>query len=181
MRLLFALVFVCAALGALPRTAASGVVSGVDVMMATVMQENQSSFSGLAARMRLHSDRFIEGIDFLPTIEYWRNHTAVQDFGIDASRRDATLGIDGRYVMRKEGWSPYGGLGFGLHFLASTVDAPALGLNDRQESLVKGAWSAVGGVEFPITANVQNFVELKYHHLTDYRQLKLNWGLGWNF
>ena len=181
MRLLSALLIACAAIGALPQPARSGAIAGVDAMMSTVMQENQSSFSGLGMRMKLRSTRLAEGIDFLPSIEYWRNHTMVQEFGIEASRRDATLAIDARYSMKHEGWTPYGGLGFGVHFLSENVDAPTLGLYDRHESLVKGAWSALAGVGFPITPSVENFLELKYHHLTDYRQLKLNWGLSWNF
>lgn len=166
---------------ALSRPAAAGPIAGIDAMSSTVMQEGQSSFSGLGVRLRLTSARLVPGIDFLPSIEYWRAKTTVSTFGIETSRRDATLGVDARYTLRREGWSPYGGAGFALHFLSTRVDAPSLGLVNREDSLVKGGLSFLGGVTFPLTDRIANLVEVKYHHLSDYGQLKLSWGLAWDF
>jgi hypothetical protein len=70
------------------------------------------------------------------------------------------------------------GGGFSLHFLSSTVDAPSLGLNHESNALMKGGLSLLGGLAFPLSGRFENFVELKYHHVPDYRQLKLNWGLA---
>jgi hypothetical protein len=157
--------------------AANGLV-GVDIMTSTVMQEKQSSFSGLAMRMRITSPRLIQGVELLPTVEYWRNANTVEPFGIRTTRKDATLGADVRYTFNKTGMGPYVGVGFGLHFLSSSVDAPSLGLNDESHALVKGGVAAMGGLQFPLAGRFENFVELKYHHVPSYRQLKLNWGLS---
>jgi hypothetical protein len=165
----------CAALA--PAASATG-LAGVDVMTSTVMQEGQSSFSGLAVRMRIVSPRLLEGIELMPTVEYWRNANSVEPFGIRTTRKDATLGGDLRYAFRSTGMRPYVGAGLALHFLASSVDAPSLGLNDETHALVKGGFSAMGGLAFPLAGRFENFVELKYHHVPSYRQLKLNWGLS---
>jgi opacity protein-like surface antigen len=173
----------CAALAApaLFTTAAhadGATLSGIDAMTSTVMQEGQSSFSGIALRVRLKSPRFIEGIEFMPTVEYWRNTSSIQAFGgIKTTRKDATLGADARYMFRSTGIRPYLGAGFALHFLSSAVDAPSLGINDQSDALVKGGLAALAGASFALSERFDNFVELKYHHVTQYRQLKLNWGL----
>jgi len=153
---------------------------GFDVMSSTVMQQNQSSFSGIALRARLTSIRLIDGVQIMPTIEYWRNRTSVARYDIDAVRRDATLGVDVRYMFRRDGWSPYAGAGYSLHFLMNEVTAPGLGINEDRDTLTKGGLSALGGVNFPITDRIENFIELKYHDVSEYRQLKFSWGLTFN-
>jgi hypothetical protein len=155
------------------------VFSGVDAMSSTVMQQHQSSFSGLAARVRLHSARIVQGFELLPYVEYWRNSTTVEPFGIWTARKDATLGADVRYSFQREGWRPYVGGGLGLHFLSTEVDAPSLGLRHANDSVVRGGLSALGGITFPLSQHLNNFVELKYHHLPGYSQLKLNMGIAW--
>lgn len=165
----------CATLA--PTASATG-LAGVDVMTSTVMQEGQSSFSGIALRMRIASPRLIQGIELMPTVEYWRNANSVEPFGIHTTRKDATLGADARYAFRSTGMRPYVGAGFALHFLSSSVDAPSLGLNNESHALVKGGLSALGGLAFPLSGRFENFVELKYHYVPDYRQIKLNWGLS---
>jgi opacity protein-like surface antigen len=159
--------------------ARADVFSGVDAMNSTVMQQHQSSFSGLGVRVRLHSARIVEGFDLLPYVEYWRNSSTVEPFGISTSRKDATLGADVRYSFRHSGWSPYVGGGLGLHFLSTEVDAPTLGLRHAQDSVIKGGLSALGGASFPLTSHLDNFLELKYHHLPGYSQLKINMGIAW--
>ena len=173
------LIAVCAglALCALPRPVTAGPMVGFDVMMSTVMQENQSSFSGLGLRARIVSLRLIDGVQILPTVEYWRNRSSVPRYDIDAVRRDATLGVDVRYLFRHEGWSPYAGAGYSLHFLMSEVSAPAFGVDEDRDTLTKGGLSAMTGINFPITDRIENFIELKFHNVTDYRQLKFSWGL----
>lgn len=179
-RLWISLALLSIAMTATPALAA-GPFAGIDALSSTVMQEGQSSFSGIGVRARITSVRIIPAVDFLPSIEYWRNRSTVSSFGIETSRRDATLGVDARYTFRREGWSPYAGAGFGVHFLSTRVDAPALGLNDREDSLVKGGLALLGGVMFPLTERVANMLEVKYHHLSDYGQLKISWGLAWDF
>ncbi|HKQ56348.1 MAG TPA: hypothetical protein VJY35_00655 [Candidatus Eisenbacteria bacterium] len=155
-------------------------MSAVDLMTSTVMQEGQSSFSGLALRTRLKSPMFIDGIEFMPQIEYWRNANSLDPFGIHTTRKDATLGADVRYLFGGGGMKPYIGGGYAIHFLSTTVDAPSLGLNNESHALTKGGFAALGGLSFPLTTRIENFVELKYHHIPDYRQLKFNWGLSIN-
>jgi len=153
-------------------------LTGVDVMSATVLQEGQSSFSGLGLRARLHPERLIAGVEILPSLEYWRNSSTVSPYNIRATRKDATVGVDARYNFHVRGWNPYVGAGYGIHFLSSEINAPTLGLNEATSSVIKGGLSALAGTTFGLTSRVDNFIELKYHHIPDYRQLKINWGLA---
>ncbi len=170
-----------ATLLSLPALAAAqqtALVTGIDAMSATVLEEGQSSFSGLGLRVRLHPQDVVKDLEFMPSIEYWRNSSRVSPYNIRATRKDATLGMDARYMFHPPGWQPYIGAGFAIHFLSSRVDAPDFGLNDATDSVVKGGLSALVGTSFEMTKRVDNFIELKYHHIPDYRQLKINWGLA---
>jgi hypothetical protein len=179
MRVVLRLCFVTLLLLVSAVLARAQVFSGVDVMNSTVMQQDQSSFSGISARVRLRSARIVEGFDLLPYVEYWRNSTRVEPFGITSTRKDATLGADARYSFQREGWRPYVGAGFGVHFLSTEVDAPSLGLDHANDSVIKGGLSALTGITFPLSKHLDNFMELKYHHLPGYSQLKLNMGIAW--
>jgi opacity protein-like surface antigen len=153
-------------------------LTGVDIMTSTVMQEGQSSFSGLGARVRVHPAQLVQQVEVLPYVEYWRNSSTVQPYDIRSTRKDATLGVDARFTFTEHAWQPYVGAGWGLHFLSSRVQAPLLGVNDAKDSLMKGGLSVLGGINFALNEKIDNFVELKYHHVTDYKQLKFNWGLS---
>ena len=148
-------------------------------MMSTVLQEGQSSFSGLAIRGRFHDVRF-DDVDLLPTVEYWRNSSTIDAFGLNAVRRDATLGVDARYLFPGDLWRFYAGGGYAVHFLSNEVHAPAPGLEDANDSLTKGGLTVLGGVAFGTTSRVGNFIELKGHLVGGFRQLKINMGLSWN-
>ena len=39
----------------------------------------------------------------------------------------------------------------------------------------------LGGITFPMSKRIDNFMELKYHVLSGSEQLKLNWGLAVGF
>lgn len=164
------------ALPAIARAAGS-TLTGIDGMTSTVMQQHQSSFSGLGARVRLQSARIVPGFELLPSIEYWRNSTTVDPFGIKTSRRDATMGADVRFTFRNNNLHPYVGGGYGIHFLSSEASVPGIG--DRKTSIIKGGLAALGGVSFGMTQKLDNFLELKYHHIPGYSQFKINWGLSW--
>ncbi len=179
MRSAFRLLLVALLLTLSAALARAQVLSGIDAMSSTVLQEHQSSFSGLGLRVRLHSASIVEGFELLPYVEYWRNSSTVERFNITTVRKDATLGAQVRYSFHREGWYPYVGGGVGLHFLSSEVDAPTLGLPHATSSLVKGGLSGLLGVTFPMTAHVDNFLEAEYHNLPGFSQLKLNWGLSW--
>ena len=165
------------------RSAAEGPIAGLDVMTATVFQEGQSSFSGLGLRLSLRSPRLVPNVEFLPTVEYWRNNSKVkvQSMELRASRRDASLGCDARWVFSHAAWRPYVGAGFALHFLDSEADAPALGIRHAHDSLVKGGVAALVGVNFVGAGRLGNFLEVKFHEVPGYRQVKLNMGLTWGF
>lgn len=158
---------------------ATTTLNGVEAMTATVFQEHQTSFSGLALRTSFQSDDLIAGFSFHPGIEYWRNNTTVKQFDIDIERRDATIAFDGRYTFQYRNIAPYLGAGYGVHFLTTEVSTPALG--HAETSLIKGGLAASAGALFPLNGKLRNFVELKYHYVTDYRQLKLNLGIAWGF
>jgi len=143
-----------------------------------VMQEGQSSFSGIGLRARLHPDRLIPGVEILPSLEYWRNSSTVPPYDIHTTRKDATLAVDARYNFKLNAWNPYVGAGYGIHFLSSRVDAPSFGLSDATDSVIKGGLAAMVGTTFVMTKRLDNFLELKYHHIPGYRQLKINWGLA---
>jgi opacity protein-like surface antigen len=156
-------------------------VSGLDVMTATVFQEGQSSFSGLALRLRLKSGALVPNVEILPAVEYWRNDNRVSLYGIRTTRSDATLGCQVRWTFTRNGWQPYAGAGIAVHFLDEKVDAPELDVNNQHTSTVRGGYSLHGGVTFPLTRALSNFVELEHHGVSHFRQLKFNTGLGWNF
>ena len=153
-------------------------LSGVEAMTTTVFQEQQTSFSGLGFRVNFQSDELVEGFAFVPGIEYWRNSTRLEQYGINAMRRDATLALDARYHFRFNSMSPYLGAGYGLHFLTTEVEAPAFGLPRAETSLTKGGLALLGGILVPMGGKFQNFIEVKYHHVTDYSQFKLNFRIG---
>jgi opacity protein-like surface antigen len=155
-------------------------MTGIDATTSTVMQEGQSSFSGLALRLRFHPATLIRNIEVMPTIEYWRNSSSLSAFGIESTRKDATLGVDVRYVFYNDGWEPYVGAGWALHFFSSSVNAPSYNLYNETDSFSKGGLAVLGGISIPLTTHVQNFLEIKYHHVTENRQLKLNWGISYN-
>ncbi len=158
----------------------AGSLVGIDAMTATVMQQKQSSFSGLGVRGRVRSAQLIDNVEFLPYVEYWRNTSTVQPFNIRSSRSDATLGADVRFMSEFRGLHPYAGAGFGIHFLHSEVQAPSLGLPLGRNSLVKGGLSLLGGVAYPLAGRIENFVDVKYHHLPGNGQVKINMGLAFS-
>lgn len=169
------------ALAALLFTPAHAAVVGVDGLFGTVIQENQSSFSSLGVRARIQSPRLIDNIDFLPFVEYWRNTSTLNNFGISSERSDGTLGFDARFSHDIKSLHPYIGAGWGLHYLNSEVEAPSLGLPHGQRSLVKGGLEALGGFHFPITEKMENLLEVKYQHVPGYSQWKIQMGLGYSF
>jgi hypothetical protein len=174
--------FASAALAAdtAPVTVHNGGIVGLGVMTGTVFQEGQSSFSGMAVRLRVRNSALRPNVEFLPTLEYWQNNSHLDAFHIRTSRRDATLGTDVRWVFdSKKGWQPYVGAGFGLHFLNDEVQSPQTG--NRTSGVVRGGGDVLGGVEFNLGARIGSFVELKFHDVSRFRQVKFNTGLGWNF
>jgi hypothetical protein len=165
-----------------PRAFAAGTdnaISGVDAWTSTVFQQGQSSFSGIGLRTRL-ANATLPHVEFAPTIEYWRNASNVTEFGIRTVRRDATLTADALYRFdSKSTIHPYVGAGLGLHFLQSQVDAPRLGLDHKQDSVVRAGLDAMAGAEFG-SERFGNFIEVKYHEIAGYRQFKLNIGMNWH-
>jgi len=178
MRLISRALFVLTLIASLVPAAHAAKLVGIDGMTATVMQQHQSSFSGIGVRMRIKSDAFVDNVEFLPYVEYWRNSSTVQPFNIHSSRSDATIGSDVRYSMEFKNFRPYVGAGIGVHFMSSEVQAPDFGLPLGRSSLIKGGVAALGGFTFPLAGRLENFVEVKYHHLPSYGQVKINMGLS---
>lgn len=161
--------------------ARAATLNAIEGLTSTVFQQDQSSFSGIGLRMRMQIPQLVEGFSVMPIIEYWRNQSTLKDFDVTATRKDATLGALMRYDFKRETWQPYFGAGLGIHFLGNELDAPALGINDESESLIKGGLAMLGGVRFGIAGRLSNLVELEYHYLPDHSQLKFNMGLGYDF
>ncbi|HET9327571.1 MAG TPA: hypothetical protein VFQ05_12425 [Candidatus Eisenbacteria bacterium] len=164
-----------------PGATPGGSLRSVEGITSTIFQERQSSFSGIGVRVRVRLPQLIEGFSVAPMIEYWRNRSTLKDFGVEATRKDATLGALFRYDLKREGWQPYFGTGMGLHFLSSELDAPSLGFNDASESLMKGGVILLGGIKFGLAGKLGNLIELEYHGLGEHSQTKFNWGLSYDF
>jgi hypothetical protein len=163
-----------------PAAARSGGIVGLGVMTSSVYQEGQSSFSGVAMRLRIRGAAFRPNLELLPTVEYWQNNSHIDAFDISTRRRDATIGADVRWVFdSKKGWQPYAGAGLALHFLNDDLRSSHYG--NRSSGLVRGGVDALGGVEFNFAARIGSFLELKFHDVSQYRQVKFNTGLNWNF
>ena len=176
------LALLCLALAPLPTTTfAATTLSGLEAMTTTVFQEGQTSFSGLALRAAFGSDLLFPGVTLLSGIEWWRNSTKVESYELSADRRDVTLAFDARYTFEFRNVQPYLGMGYGMHFLNTEVSAPTLGLPRAENALIKGGVSGHAGLLFPVGSKFQNLVEVKYHHVTDYRQWKLNLGVTYGF
>ena len=173
------LVALAAAAAASPAAAESH--SGVDGLMSSVMQEHQSSISGFGVRGRIHSKLLLENVTLMPTIEWWRSASHVDPYGIESVRSDNTLDFDAAYEFPLRGMVPYVGGGFGMHFMSQKVNAPMLGIYNAEKTITKGGLTVLLGAMIPLTGSIQNFLEMKYHHISDYRQLKLTWGLAVDF
>lgn len=170
--------------GAAPAAAAplapSG-LTGIDAMTGTVFQQGQSSFSGIAVRLRCRSSALVPNVEILPTVEYWQNNSHIDDLDVKTMRRDATLGVDGRWVFDRKGGRPYVGAGFSVHFLDSEVRAPRLNVPRATSAVTKGAVDVLGGMDFDIGGRLGSFIEGKFLNVTQYRQFKLNTGLHFSF
>jgi hypothetical protein len=176
MRVLFALLAaipVCTPAHAAPLAAIEGMTS-------TVFQRDQSSFSGVGLRVKIHPPQLVQDLTVVPLIEYWRNKSKLRTFAIESTRKDATLGAFMRYDFRREGWHPYAGAGIGVHFVSDEVEAPTVPLRGS-DSLIQGGLLLLGGVSFGVNGNLGNLIEAEYHHLSEQSQFKINWGLSWQF
>lgn len=162
-------------------TTSHGGVSGVDLMTSTIFQEGQSSFSGLALRLRLRSGALLPALEIMPAVEMWQNTSRVTLYDLKTTRSDATLGCQLRWTFQREHWQPYVGGGIAVHFLSDKIDSPQLALANQHNSTVRGGYSLHGGVTFPMNDHLSNFVEVQHHGVSHFRQLKINTGLSWNF
>jgi hypothetical protein len=163
-------------------TARKGGIVGIGAMTGTVFQEGQSSFSGIALRLRIRNAALRPNLELMPTMEYWQNTSRLDAFRISTRRRDATLGADLRWVFgSRKTWQPYAGAGFSLHFLDDELSSSRADLPSASSGVVRGGLQALGGAEFNLGSRLGSFIEFKYHDVSRYRQFKFNTGLSWNF
>jgi hypothetical protein len=155
-----------------------GNLTHIEMESSTVMQEGQSSFSGMGIRVRMTSPRLDPHIQIMPNIEWWRSSNTMTQYDIETTRKDATPGVDAVWDFRDAQFKPYVGAGFALHFLSEKLAAPSLNLNESH-SLTKGGLTLLGGASFALTGHFETFLDMKYHHVPDYRQLKINWGVSY--
>lgn len=156
-------------------------MTGMDGMMQTIKQEGQSAFSGLGIRARITSDDLPVHVTLMPTLEYWRNSANLKDFNIEAAQKDLALGLDVRYEMTFGTWNPYAGAGLESHWIKSSVSAPGIGVPEAQEDHTRIAPNLLVGLQLAPLGPIQSFLETKYAFVTDFKQFKLNWGIGVNF
>lgn len=156
-------------------------VTGLDGMMQTVKQQGQSAFTGLGLRGRITSDDLPLHLTLMPTLEYWRNSANLKDFNIEAAEKDLAVGLDARYEMEFGTWQPYAGGGLEAHFINSRVSAPEIGVPEASENHTKVAPNLLAGLQLAPLGPIQSFLEAKYAFVSDFKQFKLNWGLGVNF
>src|SRR5262245_58485737 len=118
----------CAADGptSTPIETPAGTLMSAELMSSTVLQEGQSSFSGLGIRSRFQSPRLMKEIQLMPTLEWWRNSNTIKPYGIETTRKDATLGVDAVWNFSNATFKPYAGAGVAVHFLSNKVVAPTL-------------------------------------------------------
>ena len=93
-------------------------------------------------------------------------------------------GLPGRVVKRGRTRSSLSAFFFrsAIVLRAPRHFGPGCWKNLRTTEFHNEVWTAVlGGFLFPVGGKFQNFLELKYHYVTDYRQLKLNFGIGYGF
>ncbi len=152
--------------------------TGADFQLQTVKRNDQTAISGLAFRGRMESIDLPVGLMFLPTIERWRDKNTIGFVGIESSQRDLALGMDAAYQIQLGAWSPYLGLGLTSHFIQSEASAPQLGLPRAEDSLTKIGPNFLLGVDMPGASGVRSYMEAKFQYISDYEQLKLNWGIS---
>ena len=152
-----------------------------DFQLQTVKRNDQTAISGLALRGRMESEDLPVGLIFMPTIERWRDKNSLGFVGLESSQRDLALGMDAAYQIELGGWSPYLGLGLTSHFLYSEASAPELGIEKAEDSLTKIGPNFLLGVDMPGAGGVRSYMELKFQYISDYEQLKLNWGVTVGF
>lgn len=171
----------CAPLLLLSATADGETIDRVELLTQTVRVKGQSSVSGFALRMHLESWAAEKGMRIVPAIEYWRDSDRFPEFGIaHASQQDWTLGADARYRFDvKKSWRPYAGAGMGLHFLKSTFEP--VGEQEAANTSTRLGLNFLLGVDLPPASSLQSSIELNYHLVSGFQQLKINWGFGVTF
>ena len=145
------------------------------------MAEGQSAFTGLGMRARITSDDLPLHLTLMPTLEYWRNSANLRDFDIEAAEKDLAVGMDARYEMEFGTWRPYAGGGLEAHFINTHFAAPTIGVPEASEDHTKIAPNLLAGLQLAPLGPIQSFLEAKYAFVSDFKQFKLNWGLGVNF
>jgi hypothetical protein len=166
------------AVPAVPAPARALSVTNIEGMLSTIFQSGESSFSGIGLRAHVQSPLLIPAISFVPVIEYWRNTNKLEAFDLKSTQNDAALGFEARYTFPREGFQPYVGGGWSMHFMSSEVHSQSLAL-DKTDSVTRGSVTFLGGVNMPITAKLSNMIEVKFHYLPGDSQTKLNYGLSW--
>lgn len=160
-------------------------LSRIEFAQQSVKLSQQSFVTGMGLRVHLAGGDLNEGLVVVPALEYWRDTDRIPELGVyELMQRDWRIGGDLRYKLNAgSGWSPYGGVGLGLHLTRSrstvqTTDSPAV---TRTDSGNKLAPNFLVGVDLPAAGPIRNSIELNWHMVPDLRQFKINFGLGWEF
>ena len=168
-----------------PRPVAAFRVARIELLTQSVKTSGQSFVTGLGVRTHLEGGDLNDGFVFVPAIENWQKISRLPDLGVPELRqRDWRLGADLRYRFGSgEGWTPYMGAGLALDIVHSFVQLGPNGgpYTTRENSGRKLAPNFLVGVDLPAAGPLRNSLEVSYHLVPDLKQLKINFGIGYEF
>src|SRR3954465_138733 len=64
-----------------------GTLTHIEMMSSTVMEEGQSSFSGMGIRVRMTPSRLDPHVQIMPNIEWWRSSNTMTQYDIETTRK----------------------------------------------------------------------------------------------
>jgi hypothetical protein len=157
----------------------------IEILQQSVKTSGQSFVTGFGLRTHLKGGDLNDGFAFVPAIENWAKVSRLPELGVPELRqRDWRIGGDLRYRFGDgTGWSPYAGAGLALDLVHSyaRVQPEASPAYVRENSGRKLAPNFLLGVDTPATGPIRSSFELSYHLVPDLKQLKINFGIGYEF
>jgi hypothetical protein len=186
-RVAFATFVACAVVGATLAApgAAWSAASRLELLNQSVRVSGQSSVTGFGLRVHLAGGNINPGFEVVPTAEYWRDKDKAPELGVnELMQKDWKFGADARYRFGDDaGWTPYAGAGLAVHIVSSrsNVTFPGQAPLVIEDSGRKLAPNIVVGVDMPHAGPLRNSVEIGYEFVSNLKQFKVNFGIGWVF
>ena len=116
-----------------------------------------------------------------PHLDYWSWSEGA--YGSEATVRDITLGVRGKYLFEVANSTirPFAGAGLGMHFLHAEVVIPAQGgfpEETVEDSQTKLGIDLGGGLATPMSPVLDFHAEVWYGIVSDFNQLSLRAGIS---